>query len=323
MLFKQHARLLMLGCTLASAVSTTKAFGAGCSGVYTCNETASGVQMGWRTTASGVFSTAMGHYTTASGDTSTSMGVNTHALGDFSTAMGDGTTALGDGSTANGYNTNASGDASTANGYYSHASGGYSTAMGHSTLSSGESSTAMGYRIEASANEALVNSGTISGKTLAFQADHRLISDARPADPDTLLLNVQALKVVTHVPSANVCRHHNRTLAECAGPAGRTIGLLAQQVAAVVPEAVTSVGSLKLTTGRHRAGKPVVGVRAAAGAGGLPDSAADSEAVVEHVEAVQSLDVHVLVAQLIGAVQSLSKQNQEQAAQIKELQFRP
>ena len=60
-----------------------------------------------------------------------------------------------------------------------------------------------------------------------------------------------------------------------------------------------------------------------------------SDEVVEHVEAVQSLDVHVLVAQLIGAVQSLSKQNQqqavlnqqqavqlqEQAVQIKELQI--
>ena len=133
-----------------------------------------------------------------------------------------------------------------------------------------------------------------------------------------MLLNVQSLQVVTHVPSANVCRHHNRTVAECTGPAGRTIGLLAQQVATVVPEAVTSVSSLTLTTGSqqaHGAG-PV-----AAGGGGRSDSVTGSDEVVEHVEAVQSLDVHVLVAQLIGAVQSLSKQNQEQAAQIKELQI--
>jgi hypothetical protein len=253
----------------------------------------------------------MGNDTTASGLDSTAMGFKTLASGDSSTAMGGLTTASGDGSTAMGGSSTASGDGSVA--------------MGFKTTASGVASVAMGVSIKAAADEALVNSGTISGKTLAFQADHRLISDARPADPDTMLLNVQSLQVVTHVPSANVCRHHNRTVAECTGPAGRTIGLLAQQVATVVPWAVTSVSSLTLTTGRqeaHGAGQ------VAAGGGGRPDSAADADEVVEHVEAVQSLDVHVLVAQLIGAVQSLSKQNQEQAAlnqkqvaQIKELQI--
>jgi hypothetical protein len=53
------------------------------------------------------------------------------------------------------------------------------------------------------------------GKALAFQADKRLIADARPADPDTLLLNVRALKVVTHAPSVNVCQHNNWTVAQC------------------------------------------------------------------------------------------------------------
>jgi hypothetical protein len=55
---------------------------------------------------------------------------------------------------------------------------------------------AMGAHIEANgANESFVNSGTIQGKTLAFTADERLVSDVRPADPHALLRNVQALQV--------------------------------------------------------------------------------------------------------------------------------
>jgi hypothetical protein len=58
--------------------------------------------MGYRTTASGEYSTAMGDNTTASGAYSTAMGYLT-AAGNWSTALGAGTTASGYASTAMGY----------------------------------------------------------------------------------------------------------------------------------------------------------------------------------------------------------------------------
>ena len=56
--------------------------------------------MGDRTTASGMASTAMGGYTTASGNYSTAMGNRTEACGYYSTAMGYGTIANSDCETA-------------------------------------------------------------------------------------------------------------------------------------------------------------------------------------------------------------------------------
>ena len=70
--------------------------------------------MGYKTQASGSWSTAMGEETIASGFWSTTMGSGTQASGSVSTAMGQDTTASGYGSMAMGDQTIASGDFSTA-----------------------------------------------------------------------------------------------------------------------------------------------------------------------------------------------------------------
>ena len=294
--------------------------GATAMGAYT---TASGYQstaMGCATTASGQASTANGHFTRASGSESTAMGAYTTASGLESTAMGRNTNALDDCSTAMGVSTEASGVASTAMGLSTTASDCASTAMGCQTTASGAKSTAMGLSIEAKAEEALVNSGTINGKSLTFFADERLVAGVQAVDTAAMLRNVRSLKVVSHTPSVNYCRHQNRAAEYCAGD--RTVGLLAQHVGAVVQGAVASVSSLKLTDGNHTHHEPEHGRQAEVSTAKPSASPTRSLApppaatVLEHVESVQSLDVHVLVAQLVGAVQAQSTQMEAQTKQI-------
>ena len=83
-----------------------------------------------------------------------------------------------------------------------------------------------------------------------------------------------------------------------------TLVLLAQQVAEVLPEAVTSASSLDLRVGRtDRTGTATSpsGTDTSDGLGTL------GAASPERVEAVQSLDVGVLIAQLVGAVQAQAR----------------
>ena len=120
----------------------------------------------------------------------------------------------------------------------------------------------MGRGITAQEDEALVNSGAVHAKNLGFVADARLAADVRSADPRALLAAVAALRVVTHAPSANYCTHQHRTAADCAGT--RTVGLLAQEVARVVPGAVSAPASI--TLGNRFAGPHHVG-RSTGGAG--------------------------------------------------------
>ena len=289
----------VLPCTLALllALATScprgaHAFGAeGCEQSVTCDgvrtgkdataigyqSSASGdyaVAIGYQADASGscneVFghhcygSTALGYKTTALGVASTAMGLFTNATGIYSTAMGISTTASSYASTAMGDSTTASGIASTAMGSGTTASGAASTAMGSDTTASACYSTAMGNNVEAQEQAALVNSGSIHGKKLGFVADARLAADVRKADLRALLAAVAALRVVTHAPSANCCAHQNRTAADCAG--ARTVGLLAQDVARVVPEAVSAPASLTLarrSKGPHRANGEAAGVHGA------------------------------------------------------------
>ena len=228
---------------------------------------------------------------------------------------GYGAKASGAAATAMGGNTAASGPKSVAMGYGTNASGYGSVAMGDSTTASGEFSLAMGRLIEASADNSLVNSGEIHGKYLAFVADQRLVTDIQPVNSATLLEAVTSLKVVTHTPSPSLCAHQNLTAAECAG--SRTVGLLAQQVAPVLPGAVRSVSSLTLATPEAPPRRRDALYRS------REEEAKPAREVLEHVKDVQALDVHTLLAHLIGAVQAqsdqienLKQENKKQSEQI-------
>lgn len=94
------------------------------------SEKAPSFNLGYKTNASGDYSTAMGMATEASGTASTSMGVETAALHQVSTAMGIKTVASGMGSTAMGFETVASGMGSVSLGIGTISSGDYSTVVG-------------------------------------------------------------------------------------------------------------------------------------------------------------------------------------------------
>ena len=233
----QHVPPCALALALALALAAScprgaRAFRAvddGCAKSVTCDGVVrtghDATAIGYQSSASGDYAVAIGYQATASGNRSTAMGYGTTASGDASTAMGGYTKASEYQSTAMGAQTTASGTSSTAMGKGTTASGYTSTAMGIGTTASAEFTTAMGANIEAQEVEALVNSGSIHGKSLGFVADARLAADVRSADPHALLAAVAALRVVTHAPSPNYCAHQNRTAADCAGT--RTVGLLA------------------------------------------------------------------------------------------------
>jgi hypothetical protein len=83
--------------------TTASGFESTAMGNYTIASAESSTAMGMRTTASERSSTAMGEFSTASGWSSTAMGYNTTASGSYSTSMGIGTIASGGSSTAMGY----------------------------------------------------------------------------------------------------------------------------------------------------------------------------------------------------------------------------
>ena len=147
-----------LGATAQSSIAT--GYKTTASGWYS-------TAMGSTTIASGWYSTAMGRDTTASGASSIAVGHFSTASGLYSTAMGNQANASGASSAALGYQANASGDNSTAFGYYTGASGWYSTAMGRNTAATAESSTAIGTYTTASGkySTAMGRYSTASGQS--------------------------------------------------------------------------------------------------------------------------------------------------------------
>ena len=159
----------------------------------------------------------------------------------------------------------------------------------------------MGNGITNNKTEALANSGDIYAKNYFFNnGDARLVANVTDIDTSQMLANVNRLRVVEHAPSKNYCRHQNRDAGECA--MDRTVGLLAQEVSEVIPAAVGSGTSLTLrdATKLYDINKEKEGGRNSTLA--LP--------VLEEIKDVQSLDVHALLAQQIGAIQALSAQVQ-------------
>ena len=219
----------------------------------------------WR---SGLSSTAMGGSTEASASFSTAMGRNTIASGLSSTAMGEGTTA--------------SGEASTAMGAGATASGSESTAMGSGTTASGNSSTAMGWLTTAQAYQSLAlgRFNTISGSTTDWIATDPVLvvgngtSSGSPSNAFTLLKNGD-LTIAGTLTQASDARFKTdiaplgdvlsrlggirgvtyRFTSEHAGPAGRQVGLLAQEVQRAFPELVheDSEGQLSVAYGNFTA----------------------------------------------------------------------
>ncbi|MCB0534684.1 MAG: tail fiber domain-containing protein, partial [Saprospiraceae bacterium] len=109
----------------------------------------------WNDGNVGVYSTAFGINSKASGFGSTAFGLTASAIGSGSLATGIGTSATGDYSTAMGYSTTASGDYSTALGHSSIAGGNYSLAVGYDCSASGNYSTAIGRRIVVSGQNSI------------------------------------------------------------------------------------------------------------------------------------------------------------------------
>ena len=164
--------------------------------------------------------------------------------------------------------------------------------MGIGTHAVASASAAFGKGITANVTESLALSGTAyASNFLLHDCDARLVKNVQDTDPVTMLHATEKLRVVTHEPSDNACRHRGRAAADCARD--RSTGLLAQQVGEVLPGAVRSGTSLKLVDGGGR--------------------------VLEHVPDVASLDVRALLAQLVGSVQALSAENKALGAENKAL----
>ena len=217
-----------------------------------------------------------------------------------------GTTA-GKDNTAIGYKTAATGpQGDTAMGFHTSASGGFSTAMGYACEAKQLYATAMGASVEATESESLVVSGNVHAKNVHASADRRLVANVQPLDPSSLLQNIMQLKAVSHRPSPNYCRHLNRTEAQCLATP-RAVGLLADDVKRVVPEAVASGSSLHL---RHDMGN---------GGAMVGDT-------IEYVDGVQGINLHAMIAQLVGGMQAqqgqiaaLEKQNKVLMRQLGQL----
>ena len=249
----------------------------------------------------------MGALTKAKGGYSTSLGDETTAQGAFSTAMGYKSRAEGGWSTSMGYHTRAEGDFSTSLGWATKAKGGYSTTMGKRTIAQGKYSTSMGLGVTATAEGTLAVSGGLASEVVLVAADQRLVRDVKAADTAKMLLQLQNLNVVEHAPSHNHCLHKGIDPEE--GRKHREAGLLAHEVEVHIQKAVSSASSMRLlqpdskvfhssavSRGKDRAMR-------CADVGSMQETHEAEE--LEHIKDVKSLDMQVMLAQLVGAVQVL------------------
>jgi hypothetical protein len=241
------------------------------SNAFGYNTTASGsysTALGYGTEASGSYSIAVGNNATASGNTSTALGFQTVASNYYSIAVGAYTTATNTAATALGYGNTASGVGSTVLGYSTIASGGYATALGYSTTASGNVSTALGDRTtaQAYASVAIGRYNLIQGSATSWSATDPLFvagngSSSTPSNALTLYKNGNLTIAGTLTQSSDArlkedieplegtlervlrltpIRYHFR--AGTGRPAGRQLGLTAQEVAPLFPELVKQDG---------------------------------------------------------------------------------
>merc|ERR1712166_1012934 len=191
----------------------------------------------------------------------------------------------------------ASGTFSTAMGSETNASGVFSTAIGSVTTAVGDFSTSMGHSITANEKESLAVSGNVHAKNVQICADNRIAAQIHPVDTTAMLDAVRQLQVVEHGHSANYCTHLGLSEQDCA--AERRIGFIAQQVGTAAPHTVRSGTSLRLMKPKQN-GK-------------------EAPVELERVDDVQSIDVHAMLAHLVGAVQKLQENNENLQQQIEQL----
>ena len=145
-----------------------------------------------------------------------------------------------DSSTAMGYDTEASGIYSTAMGFYTQASEIYSTAMGFYTEASGRYSTAMGNGSHATGIGELYNSGNVKGLSFVSTSDKRVKQNISPFTG--ALSKVRLLSPKTYFYNTV---EFPRFEAEKNKP---QIGFIAQEVEAILPEAVTTGGDIEFAS---------------------------------------------------------------------------
>jgi hypothetical protein len=205
------------------------------------------VAMGLDTKASRAASTAMGAYTTASGAASTAMGIYTTASGSFSTAMGVYTTASEYISTAMGGWTTASGDYSTAMGYKTIASGYYSTAIGREIEAKGDYSIAIALNdqngtVVSQPNTMAIMGGKVGIGTTAPNVELDVIGSIEYTGTITDVSDIRLKENIQPIEGAldKLLTLRGFSFNDI-GSEERSLGLSAQEVQKVFPEAVSVV----------------------------------------------------------------------------------
>jgi hypothetical protein len=172
--------------------------------------------MGYKSTASGDYSTAMGNNTTAGGDYSTAMGYETTASGYSSTAMGFDTTASDFGSTVIGqYNSSGSSVTSDAT---SFSTSNTAFVIGNGTASNAKSDA---FKVMFNGDATVSNDLTVSGDVVV-SSDARLKSNIVSLGSTLSRLLLIDGKTYTMIKDGK-----------------QKIGVLAQDIREVFPELVT------------------------------------------------------------------------------------
>ncbi len=195
---------------------------------YNCRTSgAQGTALGFGTVAGGAAASALGWLTEATGKGSLAAGYTTLAEGDYSVAMGASCEAAGSATVAAGFSSRADAYASVALGRYNVLGGSKTAWVATDAVLVVGNGVADDERADAFR---LLKNGnlTISG-TLTQNSDERLKTDIRPLGD--VLERVERMRGVSYL-----MRDPAR------GPAGRQVGLLAQDVRDAFPELVEADG---------------------------------------------------------------------------------
>ena len=243
------------------------------------------------TSASGNDAVAMGYATTASGLNAVALGFNTLAAGSITTALGSNTTATGDFGTSMGYSTIAN--------------------CGATEPSNWQACVAMGFNINNTESESLAVSGNVHARNVKlFGNDERFKENITNANVETCLFNINKIRVVNYQLSKNVCKHQGFFMAKdmldkCQQ---ELIGITSQQVGSVLPNAIGSgISSLKL-------------VDRSPSFNNNKSQEDQQEEILEDIHDVKGLDMNQIIAQLIGSIQTLSKQNEKLINRVNKLE---